>query len=534
MSGGGGFEVPTTPIGPGRDGRPRLVVALLIAIVAGAFVIARVSTDADPRRLTVTPGPTVADVQASATPLPQLQWFTGSEAPLDDVLLEAGHIRRLELANARLMDDALALPGRDLLLPAPRGGTICLCWQGSRFDSDDERRLDLVRRDSDEREISRTTITAIDGLDRREPPDGPTRITIEPSPDGRFAYLGRATRSATRWQVSLDVIDLDAESIVDTVDLIAGPSVGSARIVSIAAPQLRVAPDGRHLLISAGVVRDPLIGPGSTSRAWIIELDDRRIGRIVEADAIVDWPPGSCDWIDFATSELIAQGGCVVQTEGADQRFEIRRHDLQGRDLGSLVVASWRARSGELLLDATRGIAYAWDQDSHAIGSVDLLDGVERSVYSAVDVNPPGAVLSIGPRPTAGRPTTWADGRSTIEGRGPRTLVGSPDGLLLYAVGVGSVPEASSGVWVFDAQTLETVERWPAAAAYTSIALLENGRWLAAIGRPGVTSDGNPASWGTSLTVHDATTGRPVLVVGDLRTDSEVTFAWLEQPASIQ
>ena len=131
-------------------------------------------------------------------------------------------------------------------------------------------------------------------------------------------------------------------------------------------------------------------------------------------------------------------------------------------------------------------------------------------------------------------PTTWADGRSTTEARGERALVGSPDGSLLFAVGVGSVSDSSSGVWVFDAQTLEIIERWPAAAAYSSIALLEDGRWLAAIGRPGVTATGSPAAWGTSLTVHDATTGRPILVIGDLRTDAEVTFAWMDSPASIQ
>ena len=343
MSGGDGFEVPTTPIAPDRDRRPWLVVVLLVAMVGGAVAVARWTSEADRGRVTSTTQPAEAAPQPSATPLPLLQWFTGSEAPLDDIWLEAGQVRRLELADARLADVAIALPGRDLLLPAARGGTVCLCWQAAGAESGGERRLDLVRRDGDEREISRTTITSVNGLDPSEPPEGPTRVALEPSPDGRFAYLARATRSATRWQVSLDVIDLGSGSIVDTVDLIAGPSVGSTRIVSIAPPQLRAAPDGRHVLLTAGVERDPLIGPGSTSRAWIVELDGDRIAQVVEADGIVDPYSGACDWFDFATSELIAQGGCEVQVEGAEPSFEIRRHDLEGRDLGALAVASWRA-----------------------------------------------------------------------------------------------------------------------------------------------------------------------------------------------
>jgi hypothetical protein len=539
MSGERGFQVPTTPIVPGRDRQPWLVVGLLAAIIVAAFALARWTSDADRDRSTTNlPSASMPLAEAvpvpSATPLPLIQWFTGSEAPLDDVLLEAGRIRRLKLASAHLGDDALALPGRDLLLPAPRGATICLCWQGSGPLPGEERRLDLVRQDRDGREISRTSITSVDGPDQADPADGPTRIALEPSPDGRFAYLARARRSGTRWQVSLDVIDTIAGSIVDTVDLIAGPAVGSTRILSIEAPQLRTAPDGRHLLLTAGVLRDPLIGPGMTSRAWIAELDANRIGTVVEADVLADPSAAACDWVDFATADLIVRG-CRVQVEGQEPSFKIQRYDLEGRDLGALVVAPWRTESGDPLLDVTHGVAYTWDPVAHVLRSVDLVEGVEHaSDGQPIDVQPPAAVQALGSRPPQGAPVAWSDGRSATDARGPRTLVGSPDGRLLFAVGVGSVPEGSSGVWVLDAQTLDLVERWPAAAAYTSIALLEDGRWLAAIGRPGVTGTGDPAAWSTSLTVHDAITGRPVLIIGDLRTDADVTFALLDSPAPSQ
>lgn len=107
-----------------------------------------------------------------------------------------------------------------------------------------------------------------------------------------------------------------------------------------------------------------------------------------------------------------------------------------------------------------------------------------------------------------------------------RTLVGSPDGRVLSAVGVGPHPGSSSGIWVFDTHTLRLLERWPALASYESMTLFEDGRWLAAVGRPGLTAAGGPARWGTSVTVHDTVTGRPVLRIGDLGTDDAVAFPW--------
>jgi hypothetical protein len=177
------------------------------------------------------------------------------------------------------------------------------------------------------------------------------------------------------------------------------------------------------------------------------------------------------------------------------------------------------------LLDVMNGVAYAWN--GHALLAADLLRGDWRSADSpSGDRDNPGAIVIEGERPQPGPPTTWSDGRSAADGPRERTLVGSPDGRLLYAIGTGSDPGSSSGIWVYDAQTLQPIERWPALASYESVTLFEDGRWLAAVGRPGVTATGGPAEWGTSITIHDTTTGRPVLRIGDLQTDEDVTFPW--------
>lgn len=531
MSGGDGFEVPTTPLAPDRDRRPRLVVVLLVAVVAGAFGVARWTSEPDRGRVTLTPGPTmsVAEALPMATPLPILEWFTGPEAPLDDVLLEAGQVRRLRLASARLTEGGLAQPGRDLLLPGPRGGTVCLCWQGSRFESGDGRDLDLVRLDRDQREIFRTTVVSFDGIESPGSDDGPTLVTLEPSLDGRFAYLAEVVGVAMSWRVSLDMIDMVTGSIVDTVDLIAGPSVGSTRILSITAPQLRLAPDGRHLLLTAGILRDPLIGPGSTSRAWVIELDDGGLKEIIEADPIVDGRRPACHWIDFIGIDVIAQG-CRVGPGDDAAGFEVRRTSLDGEDLGSIHLGAWRPAYGAPLLDSTNGIVYAWDPIARKLYAVDLVHATRRRAGAPATDEAAGPVESDGSPEPEGPPVIWSDGGAATAAGRDRTLVGSSDGRRLFVISGGPAagdvaPGEGSEIWVFDTRSLELTGRWPALASYASLGLLEGGRWLAAIGRPGVTADGSPANWGTSLTIHGSTDGRPVVRIGDLPTNGRVTFA---------
>ena len=197
------------------------------------------------------------------------------------------------------------------------------------------------------------------------------------------------------------------------------------------------------------------------------------------------------------------------------------------RDLGTILVPSRQLGGDAALLDVTRGIAYLWDPIAHRLSAADLATGGAQSSDDAPDdLSNPGDVIVLGDRPPPGTATTWSDGRSGQVGRPERTLVGSPDGRLLFAIGRGPEPDSSSGVWVFDARTLQLLERWPAKAAYQSVALLDDGRFLAAIGSPGVDESGGRARWGTSMTVHDALTGRPVMRIGDLSPGEHLSIPW--------
>jgi hypothetical protein len=124
MTGIGGPRFPTTPVAPGQGRPARLVAGLVVAVVAGSFAIAQLTPGDDPSRAvqTVRPSPTLAQVEPLATALPGREWFSGPAAPIDDVLVEAGSVRWLRLGSARLTDEALAQPGRDLLLPGSGDG----------------------------------------------------------------------------------------------------------------------------------------------------------------------------------------------------------------------------------------------------------------------------------------------------------------------------------------------------------------------------------------------------------------------------
>ena len=186
-------------------------------------------------------------------------------------------------------------------------GTVCLCWRATGTESGDPHSLELVSLDDDMRVRSRTTVTTVDGIDATGRPNGPTQVALEPSPDGEYAYLARAIRSATTWQVSLDVIDLGEARVVSTVDLLESPTLDHSAVLAVDRPTLRIAPDGRHALVASGVERD-VAGPSASSDglAWIVELDGPTVGRATRSDALAE--PGdqrhldTCAWVAFAST----------------------------------------------------------------------------------------------------------------------------------------------------------------------------------------------------------------------------------------
>ena len=535
---GSSFE--TAPVSPGGNRRPTVVAMVVLALVVGGFVLARLSPAPDAghqETLVASPAPPTARPASSpvadeptATALPPEQWFSALQTPVHDLLVAGDSIRWLR--SARTEGPALATPGQDLLLVDVRGDTVCLCWQPAGTESGDARALDLVRAWGDGSHLTRVTVMVVDGVDFAAP-SPPTQLDLEPSPDGRLAYLARTIRSATAWRVSLDVIDLTSGAILDSTELLPA-STDPTGVASVRAPTLRIAPDGGRALIMSGVRRDLGLGvPTDERRAWVVELDGPTLGRVIPMDRIAepDQPAVSCSWITFVTSDIVADG-CRYPSDGTTTTFEIRRYELTAGGsvgasqlyLGTTSSDPSQAEADQALIDVGSGIAYAWDPATHILLAADLITGGWRRVSPPLDAFGDSGQLFPDPRTSPGPATTWSDGRDATAAPLKRTLVGSPDGQLLFASGDGPRPASTSGIWLFDARTGEVVDRWQALASYDAITVFEDGRWLAALGRPGVTANGGPADWGTSVTIHEVASGLPVLRIGDVGTDAVVAF----------
>ena len=538
---GSSFE--TAPVSSGGNRRPTIVAVIVVALVVGGFGLARLSPTPDagrdeahvtsPSPPLAPPSPSPATVEPTATALPREEWFSALATPVDDLLVAADSIRWLR--SARTEGPALATPGQDLLLVDTRGDTVCLCWKPSRTESGDARALDLVRAWGDGSHLTRVTVMTVDGVDFGAP-SPPTQVDLEPSPDGRLAYLARTIRSATAWQVRLDVIDLTSGAILDSADLVPEPAYPTG-VASVQAPTLRIAPDGSRALLMSGVRRDLGLGvPTDERHAWVVELDGTGLGRVLPMDRIAepDQPADSCSWVAFVRPTIVADGCRYPEPGLATTTFEIRRYELTAGGsvgvtqiyLGTTTSEPSQAEADQALIDIGSGVAYAWDPANRILLAADLVTGGWRRVSPPLDAFGDSGQLFPDPRSSPGPDTTWSDGRAATAVPLSRTLAGSPDGRVLFAVGAGDRPDSTSGVWLFDARTGEVVDRWPALASYDAITLFEQGRWLAAIGRPGVTADGGPADWGTSVTIHDVMTGRPILRIGDIGggTSAPVTF----------
>jgi hypothetical protein len=171
-------------------------------------------------------------------------------------------------------------------------------------------------------------------------------------------------------------------------------------------------------------------------------------------------------------------------------------------------------------IDGAGGRVFVWSPERRAIGRVDVATGAVAS--RAYGFGDSAASLSpTEPRPyPVNDPVRWTDIAGAADVFTRHTLLGSPDGLVLFAIGGGSRGSAdlpaSTGIWVIDAETLELVDAWTPAAYYADIALTFDGEYVVALGLSGVNEAGVPALWGQSITYHHARSGQSVEIIGSI------------------
>jgi hypothetical protein len=69
---------------------------------------------------------------------------------------------------------------------------------------------------------------------------------------------------------------------------------------------------------------------------------------------------------------------------------------------------------------------------------------------------------------------------------------------------------------VFDTRSLEVLAQWPALAAYQSLGLTSDGRYLIGVGGPRAAEITTFGRHGSELVFHDLTDGAPVAILRQL------------------
>ena len=100
-------------------------------------------------------------------------------------------------------------------------------------------------------------------------------------------------------------------------------------------------------------------------------------------------------------------------------------------------------------------------------------------------------------------------------------IVVSADGTRVYTLGIASSdpgsPGDSAGVYAFDASTLAPLGHWAAQAAFSSIAVSEDGRHVFAAAPSGTTAAGDPGpEFGASITAYNTSDDSVALIAGRL------------------
>jgi hypothetical protein len=339
-------------------------------------------------------------------------------------------------------------------------------------------------------------------------------------------------RIPPNWTVELHVVDartgeLLASTVVDTFPVAleepqrgASPSPriegGTPDGIYAWAIQVAVAPDGGHAFVT--VARSEVRGDQWTGRnlEWLVPIVDDRAADpsplSQEARLAVErWCVGRAAFLD---ADLIVQL-CGPPPGPSEASFwSVRRVTVDGRSLGDLPVGAAQTDGGSVaatIVDRGRRSVVMWDPFRHLVSRVDVDDGrVHEGVVSES--------LLPGDRSPGGR--GWIGVEPGI--------VASVDGTRLYALGLSTGPSdvgTSTGVWVFDAETLELLDHWEPRALLTSLAVSADGRFVYASGAAGYDVDGRQNSrWPASVTVYDATTGEIVVLYGSVGDGQWLSF----------
>lgn len=401
------------------------------------------------------------------------------------------------------------------------GSSLCVCVERSDFVAGLPTTLavSLLRIAADGTLGASTPIeTFVGAPDPRDTAtnDAPQNVDINVaySADGRYAFVGWSLRATPIWKSGVLTLDLADGSVTSRLDL-PDSSAGDAA--------------ARRLVLGPKVVGVGPSGDELVARSWV-EWPQPRYqdaagtgGNEVFRAAFAAGTWSSLDPQPFTTNcaSSVARGGPLADggawlacVHEGSARVTIRRFGPDGAVDGDLSVAGLPDSEGDpTALSPDGRWLFAWDPTFGNLSRIDLDTGTTIQGHGAT------ASLDDAPLSAIGK---WLAPVVTAKSFLRGAIAMSPDGSRIYAIGLMPGTDAretsgSSGVYVFDAQSLDLVSRWQPTADFVSIATSADGSFVYAIGLPGVDAEGRrQLSQGASITVFDATNGSVRLIAGEL------------------
>lgn len=535
----------------GWRGRSSGLVAVgLVAFVVLAVVLGTVSDDRRPSVAApiaaVTPRPTAPSPRPTArptrsreplaTPLPERE-VLGGRIPTERRLVYAAGVELLDLATGALIPFT---PPLDFpVVPLPDGEFACACVVRD-FAANDGRgssRLRFGRYDQTGAAVFERDLQSFDDVVAVTDMTEGFNVAAALDPDGRSLHVLVVERHPPIWTINLRVIDVETGKVTTSVDIGqvpvdldgARPSPSATPPTSNQSPQdgvflwadsVAAAPGGRSVFVSIG--RSEVRNDNWTGQTleWMVDLDPDRTATAtaIGAGTTLD-PNGWCiNRPTFVDRTMLVQV-CASPAEPVPGAVVVRRIGPDGASRGAVTVDLPAFNGGypiSALVDRSGRAAYLWQLQRHVLARIDLDDG------RVTDATVPESILP--------------DARSGVEspGYGRGYIMGDPamvlsrDGRRLYAIGVvssgGDTSGQPSGVWVFDAASLELLDHWEARAFLTSLAVSGDGQFLYAASAAGIDVDGRENPWPATVTVYDTATGEIQVVYGRVSPDSWISF----------
>ena len=351
-------------------------------------------------------------------------------------------------------------------------------------------------------------------------------VTSSLSPDDGTLYVGWVAERPPVWKGGVDVVDLAAGRVVQTVALPDVPDQAAAQSAGVDPASVTVAPDGATAMIGRDMWYPGGLAPGSWHATAPIR--SHQLGAVsVLAAGPQGLDGGSCAGsggpAGFITSTTYDEI-CYL-----DSGAILRRVDLAGRLLGdtSLGGANGVGFGLGTVADPTRHLLYAWDPFGRRLLRIDLttgqITGTGTVPAPSADTDP----LSAAARALGDWLSPPAEAKTYLS----PSLAISPDGSRLYALGTAaadptSVSGGSTGVWVFDSASLAVLDHWAPQADYISLALNVDGTLVLAAGMPGADAAGIQNDQAASVTIYDAATGAVRAIAGQVQPNAAgwVTF----------